>query len=249
MNCTLAIHPLNLPEKGRIQIASTYVVANNVRIGLAGRVSMRMTQSVRMFRGLAGLGAICLALSACTSSPTYGTGTTAMEQLVDDLGSSVSLAPQEKPAVRYSARPGLVVAPNVRQSQLNQPQTTLASREANSAWLESPEETRRRLRDEADANQNNPNYRSPLAAGYGTNGQLTETQKWEAFRKAKAEAEGGNVVNTNKRRYLTDPPQEYRMAAPEELSDLGEPETKKERQRKKDAANAGTGSNWWNPFK
>ena len=77
---------------------------------------------------------------------------------------------------------------------------------------------------------------------------MTETQKWEAFRKAKADAQGGTVVNTNTRKYLTDPPVEYRNVSQDQLADLGEPELKKEKERKKNAALAGTGKSWWNPF-
>ena len=65
---------------------------------------------------------------------------------------------------------------------------------------------------------------------------------------AKADAQGGTVVNTNQRKYLTDPPLEYRSVPQDQLADLGEPELKKEKQRKKDAAMAGTGKSWWNPF-
>lgn len=209
---------------------------------------MSVEQGLGMFLKFAALGTVTLALSAC-QSPTYGTGKSSMEQLVDDVGSSVALVGDPPPKVKYAPRPGLVVPPNPRSAQLAQPQQSVADRNANSAWLESPEETRDRLRAEADANADNPNYRSPLHAGNGTHGQLTETQKWEAFRKAKQEAQGGNVVGTQQRRFLTDPPVEYRMAAPEELADLGEPESKKERQRKKNAAQAGSGSSWWNPFK
>lgn len=208
---------------------------------------MSVRQDNGMTVKIAALGGLCLALASC-QSPTYGTGKSAMEQLADDVGNSVALGGDPAPKVNYAARPALVVPPNARGQQLAQPQQSVSNREVNSAWLESPEETRERLRAEADANENNPNYRSPLLAGNGTNGQLTETQKWEAFRKAKQEAKGGNVVGNQQRRFLTDPPVEYRSAAPEELTDLGEPESKKERQRKKNASQAGTGSSWWNPF-
>ena len=76
---------------------------------------------------------------------------------------------------------------------------------------------------------------------------MTESQKWEAFRKAKAEAQGGSVVNAQ-RKFLTDPPAEYRSVPQDQLTDLGEPEQKKEKRRKKEAAMAGTGKSWWNPF-
>lgn len=209
---------------------------------------MSMTQSFRMYRTVAGISFACLALSACTS-PTYGTGKSASEQLLDDLGNATSITgDQTKRNVKYNPRPGLVVPAQARAEQLAQPQQSLANRETNPQWPETPEEARERLRAEAEANKDNPNYRSPLLAGNGTNGQMTETQKWEAFRKAKTDAQGGTVVNTNTRKYLTDPPVEYRNVSQDQLADLGEPELKKEKERKKNAALAGTGKSWWNPF-
>lgn len=209
---------------------------------------MSMTQSFRMYRTVAGISFACLALSACTS-PTYGTGKSASEQLLDDLGNATSITgDQTKRNVKYNPRPGLVVPAQARAEQLAQPQQSLANRETNPQWPETPEEARERLRAEAEANKDNPNYRSPLLAGNGTNGQMTETQKWEAFRKAKADAQGGTVVNTNTRKYLIDPPVEYRNVSQDQLADLGEPELKKEKERKKNAALAGTGKSWWNPF-
>ncbi|KXG84788.1 hypothetical protein ATO67_11015 [Agrobacterium bohemicum] len=209
---------------------------------------MSMTQSFRMYGTIAGTVTVCLALGACTS-PTYGTGKTSAEQLVDDLGNATSITgDQSKRNLKYNPRPGLVVPAKVRADQLTQPQQSLANRETNPQWPETPEEARERLREEADANRDNPNYRSPLLAGNGTNGQMTETQKWEAFRKAKADAKGGSIVNNNQRKFLTDPPVEYRSVSQDQLTDLGEPEAKKEKERKKNAAMAGTGKNWWNPF-
>ncbi|GAK70131.1 hypothetical protein RRU01S_08_00340 [Agrobacterium rubi TR3 = NBRC 13261] len=209
---------------------------------------MSMTQRFRIHGTIFGAVSVCLALSACTS-PTYGTGKTSAEQLVDDLGNATSITgDQSKRNLKYNPRPGLVVPAQARADQLAQPQKSLANRETNPQWPETPEEARERLRKEADENRDNPNYRSPLLAGNGTNGQMTETQKWEAFRKAKADAQGGTVVNSNQRKFLTDPPVEYRNVPQDQLADLGEPEAKKEKERKKNAAMAGTGKNWWNPF-
>lgn len=209
---------------------------------------MSMTQSFRMYGTIFGAVSVCLALGACTS-PTYGTGKTSAEQLVDDLGSATSITgDQSKRNLKYNPRPGLVVPAQARAEQLAQPQQSLANRETNPQWPETPEEARERLRQEADANKDNPHYRSPLLAGNGTNGQMTESQKWEAFRKAKADAQGGTIVNSNQRKFLTDPPVEYRNLPQDQLADLGEPEAKKEKERKKNAAMAGTGKNWWNPF-
>ncbi|MES5098401.1 hypothetical protein ABUK73_09245 [Agrobacterium sp. BA1120] len=207
-----------------------------------------MTQSFRMYGTIFGAVSVCLALGACTS-PTYGTGKTSAEQLVDDLGSATSITgDQSKRNLKYNPRPGLVVPAQARAEQLAQPQQSLANRETNPQWPETPEEARERLRQEADANKDNPHYRSPLLAGNGTNGQMTESQKWEAFRKAKADAQGGTIVNSNQRKFLTDPPVEYRNLPQDQLADLGEPEAKKEKERKKNAAMAGTGKSWWNPF-
>ncbi len=204
-------------------------------------------QGFGLFRTVVGVTVMGMLLGACTS-PTYGTGKSAGEQLVDDLGSATSITgDKSKRNLRYGPRPGLVVPAQARAEDLASPQQNMANRETNPQWVESPEETRERLRDEADANKNNPNYRSPLLAGNGTAGQMTESQKWEAFRKAKADAQGGSVVNAQ-RKYLTDPPVEYRSVSQDQLTDLGEPEQKKEKRRKKEAAVAGSGKNWWNPF-
>ena len=92
-----------------------------------------------------------------------------------------------------------------------------------------------------------PSWPGSLGKEATTAGQMTETQKWEAFRKAKADAQGGSVVNAQ-RKFLTDPPAEYRSVPQDQLTDLGEPEQKKEKRRKKEAAVANTGKSWWNPF-
>ena len=85
----------------------------------------------------------------------------------------------------------------------------------------------------------------PLA-GSGQAGQMTETEKWEAFRKAKENAETVDV--TARRRSLSEPPAEYRAADATALTDLGEPETQKEKRRKKEAADAKKSSDWWKLF-
>ncbi|HEX5932744.1 MAG TPA: hypothetical protein VFY63_01110 [Pseudorhizobium sp.] len=206
---------------------------------------MKTTHGFRAALSVAGIIAGVVGLSGCMASPTYGTGKSATEQLVEDLGESVSVTGnQENRNLKYNPRPKLVVA--AEDKSLPPPQTSLASRENNPAWVESPEETRARLREEATENQNNPRYRSPLLAGNGQAGQMTESQKWEAFRQAKQQAETVNV--TGARRSLTDPPAEYRAVDSGALADLGEPELQKERRRKKEAQAAQQTSSWWKPF-
>nr|WP_233469520.1 hypothetical protein [Neorhizobium petrolearium] len=198
--------------------------------------------------GVAGILASTLTLSGCLGSPTYGTDKTALEQLTDDLGSAVSIGGKEDEAKRnlkYNPRPSLVVAKGDA-ANLPPPQQSLANRENNPNWVESPEETRKRLREEADANANNPRYQSPLITGKGQGGQLTESEKWEAFRKAKQDAETVDV--SARRRSLTEPPAEFRSADTANLSDLGEPELQKERRRKKEATEAKNSREWWKLF-
>jgi hypothetical protein len=213
---------------------------------------METTKTLRMAFGAAGLLAATAALSGCMG-PTYGTDKPAMAQLGDDLGAAVAIGggkDDSKAKIRYNPRPTLVVAKQDESGNavLPAPEQSLANRENNPNWVESPEETRARLRKEAEDNKLNQNYRSPLLAGNGQAGQMTETQKWEAFRAAKANAETTDV--TARRRSLSDPPAQYRSADAAALTDLGEPETKKEARRKKEAEAASSTGNsaWWKPF-
>ncbi|MCJ7996962.1 hypothetical protein J5N58_21075 [Rhizobium cremeum] len=207
---------------------------------------MKSADLFRVGVGMAGLLLACSALTGCVGSPTYGTDKTAMEQLVDDVGSAVSIGsnPTKNAGTKYNPRPALVMPPQSAKNTLVAPQQSLASK-ANPEWLETPEEARARLVAEADANANNPRYRSPLLAGYGTAGTMTETQKWEAFREARKQQKGAYL---DQRRYLSDPPTEYRQADEAALNDLGEPESKKEKRRKKEAKAASQSSSWWMPF-
>ena len=199
-----------------------------------------------MSGGIAGVLTACLALSACTGSPTYGTGKSSMEQLVEDLGSSVSLTGnQENRNLKYTPRPGLVVPANANTRQLNQPQQSLASRENNPQWVEAPEETRERLREEAEANKNNPNYVSPLAKASANGRRLSAKEQQEAYREGRKIEMG---AYSDKRRFLSDPPLDYRRLPEGTETDLGEPEKDKERRRKKEAQVKNSGSKWYWPF-
>ncbi|MGF0537126.1 hypothetical protein ACQQ2Q_03960 [Agrobacterium sp. ES01] len=207
---------------------------------------MKTANAFRVGAGMAGILMSCVGLSGCLGSPTYGTDKTAIEQLADDLGdvASIGANPNKNTGEKYNPRPELVMPPNQETAQLVQPQQSLASKE-NPAWLETPEETRARLRKEADDNKDNPNYRSPLLVGYGSAGTQTEKQKWEAFREARKIQQGSYL---DQRRFLADPPTEYRAAEAVTLDDLGEPELKKAKRRKKEAKAAQQTSSWWMPF-
>jgi hypothetical protein len=186
-------------------------------------------------------------MSGCMSSPTYGTGKTANEQLFDDISdiASVSAVAPKPKTVNYPNRPGLVVPPANDRGTLAQPEQSLASKD-NPQWLESPEDTRKRLIDEAEANKSNPNYRSPLAQADSSRTHTTDAQQTAAYRAARQDQDGTYI---DQRRYLIDPPSQYRQVSdPAALSDLGTPEAKKEKKRKKDAEEAQGKTTWWNPF-
>ena len=144
--------------------------------------------------------------------------------------------------VRYQPRGSLVVPRD--KTALANPQQSVASKE-NPEWLENPEDMRERLRAEADENLNNPGYRSPLVSQNSNAQQMGTAQQTQAYRAARRQQMG---AYTDQRRYLSDPPTEYRKLPEEAQADLGEPEKQKERRRKKEAKAAKqSGSKWW-PF-
>ncbi|MEX3007136.1 hypothetical protein [Hoeflea sp. TYP-13] len=186
-----------------------------------------MTRAAEFRTGctVAGAVAVSVILAGCVSSPTYGTGKTANAQLIDDLANVISIVPPAKKSEQaYAPRPSIVKPPDG--SQLPAPQNSVASSD-NPQWLESPEETRERLVREA-TERKDPRYRSPLAAGEDT----VTPEQWAKFREAKEQQKKVYSARGN----LTDPPIEYREPAESApADDLGEPEYKKERRRKKAA--------------
>lgn len=204
---------------------------------------MGMTRNIRVRTGLIGLLGASFVLTGCMG-PTYGTGKSVGEQLVEDVGNAVMIRPDNKEAksIRYQPRGGLVVPKD--ELALTTPQQSVAGKD-NPEWLESPEDMRARLRTEADENSNNTNYRSPLAAQDTTNRKLSAAEQTAAYREARRLQMGAYA---DKRRYLSDPPLDYRRLPEEAQADLGEPEKVKERRRKKEAKAAKqSGSAWW-PF-
>lgn len=171
--------------------------------------------------------------------PTYGTDKTATEQLVDDIGDSVSLSPSKKPEkLAYQPR-GDLIQPT--EKKLVDPQMDLASKE-NPGWLENPEQTRDRLRAEADENSNNGDYRSPLIVGVTEGNAKSVEQRATEYREARKIMDG----RENKRRFMSDPPLEYReVDDPAKLTELGETEAAKEKRRKEEAEIAGSGRKWY----
>lgn len=178
-------------------------------------------------------------LSGCMGSPTYGTSKTSSEQLVDDITGILDISPKRSNVQEsaYSPRPGLVRPSSLE--VLPEPQQQIVTAD-NPAWPESPEQRRARIRAEATANQDNPLYRSQVAPGTRPvgnpeelnnlrnieNSSLTDAQRADMTKRIRERNQG----DSNTRRFLTEPPVEYRR--PEDTAaygELGEDELTKER--------------------
>ena len=198
--------------------------------------------------------------AGCMSSPTYGTDKTANEQLVEDVSNILQPMPKPKPGIAYKPRPDLVRPASTRDLSLPQPQESVASVE-NPDWVESPEQQRARLRKEIAENDGKPGYVSPIApdvvvsgavdsnaAPYDEKGRLKpgELQRQGASTRAKIAA--ANQGNPTSRRFLSEPPLDYRVpAADAPVGDTGEDEWKKER-RLKAASRKASGTKSWRDY-
>jgi hypothetical protein len=204
---------------------------------------MGMTRGIRLGASVAALLGACTVLSGCIGGPTYGTDKTSGEQLMDDIGNSVMLRPPNgDKKIAYQPRGGLVMPGD--QARLVEPQKSLASTTDNPQWVENPEDMRDRLKQEATENERKIGYNSPLQTQNNTMRQLSTKEQLEQYREARKLEQG---LYSDKRRYLSDPPLDYRKLPEEAASDLGEPEKKKERRRKKEAEMASGKKSWW-PF-
>jgi hypothetical protein len=213
---------------------------------------------------LAPLVASGLALSGCMGSPTYGTDKTAAEQLAGDLTGAVSFAPKRKDPIDYKPRPTLVKPAPGQKDALPAPQESIET--ASAEWPESPEQRRARLRADATAHQNDPNYQAEIVDDVQTDPASVkkamadsgsshppawtpaDSDKGRAAEIQRRLAEG-KQGDPNTRKYLSEPPLAYRVAsdtAPQ--NELGEDEYKKERRLKKEAAaksKSGGWFDWW----
>ncbi len=219
--------------------------------------SVRMNEIFRARAVLvAPLVASGLLVSGCMSSPTYGTDKTANEQLVGDVTGILSIAPKRQNQIDYKPRPELVKPASTAALPLPQEAVAVAS---NAAWPESPEARRARARAYATENRDKPGFepeiigdvnapssaaKLPLGGSHravdsGRNVDNFGKQQSETFKKALAEKNQGSPTT---RKYLSEPPLDYRMPAETAaVGDVGEDELKKERRIKKAAKQAGTG--------
>ena len=193
-----------------------------------------------------------LLVSGCVSSPTYGTDKTSTEQLTSDLSGMFSLKPKSTMASDYKPRPELV-KPTTPTTDLPAPQENIVTASTD-VWPESPEQKRARIRANATANRDNPNFEPELVNDVSSQAATVKTSKPGASaRTADSGIMGAgevtqqqsrvqqqvaqkNSIDPNVRRTLTEPPVEYRQPAETAPTDeLGENEYKKARRLKAEA--------------
>ena len=162
------------------------------------------------------------------SGTTYGTGVTQEQQLLDDVTSLATLGTGNKrKKINYDSRPKLVKVTDT--STLPSPAETVDSESAY--FPENPEEKRAKLR--AIAANEDPNEISPEVAALREESRLRqkvvpnkphEDRSGGSIADIRAEQERVNQVIAQKaqnrrvngaqqRRYLTEPPNEYRQPA------------------------------------
>lgn len=185
--------------------------------------------SLRSTASLAFVVVGAVALAGCFG-PTYGTGKTASNQLMEDIGNSLSLRNRnEGPAINYTPRPGIITPTDT--ATLPPPQENIA--DASGVWPESPEQRRARVLRDIDEGRRDPNF---------------ITNPTEVAAVGASEGPGRTAGTGARRVYLTDPPATYRQPAQTAAyGDLGPTEAQKER-----AANRSSGDKpaWrrWLPF-
>lgn len=217
-------------------------------------------ENARMTRRISAgaiVAASAMALSGCVGmAPTYGTGKAADTQLMEDVSSMFSLTPKKKDQIDYKPRPELVKP--AKADALPAPQDNITTASAG-AWPESPEARMARIRAEATANRDNLDFqpeveldvkpaRQTIRATRGDDVNLDgstksiESQRKDFNQRLAMTRQG----SPTERRFLSEPPIEYRQpAATAATDDVGEDEWKKDRRRK--AGHTKKSSSWW-PF-
>lgn len=201
-----------------------------------------------------------LLASGCMSSPTYGTGVSANEQLATDVSSMFSLKPKRTTA-EYAPRPDLV-RPAKGTTELPPPQESVVTASGDQ-WPESPEQRRARIRAEATENADKPGWKSDVINDISGSGAKTpqprsnraqdsgiaSAHETEVFTNKSAEIKAARAAakqgSPTVRRTLTEPPLVYRQPAETAANDeLGEDEYKKQRRLAAEAKKAGGKKSW-----
>lgn len=204
----------------------------------AGDQANRMSDvTQRLFRlplRLIAVAAAGAALAACNSM-TYGTGTTPAMQTVQDLTGLATGGKADQEPIDYSPRPKIVAPP----PGATLPPPGSSQQVASTNWPNDPDLLKAQVKADAEARAaagKQDNIRLPsnkfVAAPAPGEHTLTKEEE-EELRKAMAAAKGGMSVDANGnpvRKYLTDPPVEYRVPdpnAPVDVASDGKPKKKK----------------------
>jgi hypothetical protein len=175
-------------------------------------------------------------LAGCQSGMTYGTGTTPGAQTLQDLTGIASLSNAPKEAIDYKPRPGLVAPPAVGELP---PPTDGSAPVLAANWPVDPDVQRAALKADIAAREEaglpTPAFSLPANADPVTTASIDPdkpmtAEEIAAVRKAFAEARGTVAVDESGnpvRRFLTDPPNEYRQPDPESAVTLAEMPKKK----------------------
>jgi hypothetical protein len=180
------------------------------------------------------VGAAAVALTACNAM-TYGTGTTPAMQTVQDLTGLATGGKADKDPIDYSPRPKIVAPP----PGATLPPPGSGQQVASTNWPNDPDLLKAQVKADAEARAaagksddiRLPSNKFVPAAAPGER-TLTKEEQAELV-KAMAAAKGGMSVDANGnpiRKYLTDPPVEYRQPdpnAPVALAADGKPKKKK----------------------
>lgn len=183
---------------------------------------MRTALSGRWFAGVVLAGA-ALAVSGCQSGMTYGTGKSPGMQTIEDVTGIATMSAADKEAIEYKPRPEIVQPP--AGAGLPPPSSgTMALAATN--WPVDPDASRQAIREDAAARQ--AAGLAPAVVAVPRQEQQTATirtdrpmtkEETEAVRAQFAAARGtGLSVDENGnpvRRFLDDPPNEYRLPDPE----------------------------------
>jgi hypothetical protein len=182
--------------------------------------------------------AAAFALSACTTGNTYGTGTSPGLQTLKDISGIAMITGEHQAPIDYQPRPSLVAPP----STADLPTPGNGDNTDNAAnWPKDPDVASAKAKAAADAaaaNGGGPNQyyvasaSAPSAATSNKSGADLTPEQLAAARKAFAAAKSGVSLDANGnpiRKYLTDPPTDYRQPDPTQPLTAVNPQKKRKK--------------------
>jgi hypothetical protein len=176
-------------------------------------------------------------LAGCQSGMTYGTGKSPGMQTLQDVVGIAALTNEKPDPIEYKPRAPIVAPPTV--GALPPPvDPTQTSSVVAANWPVDPDVQRQQIKDEIArreaAGEPLPDFRLPEGAEPEPIEDITSRpmtrEEEDRIRRQFAEARGVMAVDANGnpvRRYLTDPPSEYRLPDPASPTQLAEMPKKK----------------------